>query len=322
MGRTGVIVAQLGGPAHLDQVEPFIKSIFADPDLVPLPGGRRTRSVFSALVARLRAPRVRARYDAIGGGSPIIETTRQQADALADELGARGHDVIVAVAHRHSFPDTEAAVDAVLAAGGDRLLLLPLFPQYSRATTGSSESELRRVVAARGSDVPLRVVRSWCDHPSYLDLQARLVDEMLDTVPVEQSDGGLVVYSAHGLPERTVERGDPYVEEVEATVADVTGRLQRPVEHQIAFQSRTGPIKWVGPDVREVIQAAATDGRPWVGVVPISFVSEHLETLHELDIELAGLAHEVGLGDFVRSRCPDVRPEVGPVLADIVEEYL
>lgn len=317
-----MIVAQLGGPADLDEVEPFIRSIFSDPDLVPLPGGERTRSTFSALVAKSRAPRVRARYELIGGGSPIVETTQQQADALGAELAARGHDVVVAVAHRHSLPDTNAALDAVLSAGVDHLLLFPLYPQYSKATTGSSESELRRALAMRNVDVPLRVVRSWCDNPSYLDLQSRLVDEMLDSVPAGSFDGGLVVYSAHGLPERLVERGDPYLEEVEATVAGVASRLCRPVEYQLAFQSRAGPLKWIGPDVRGVVQAAAVDGRPWVGVVPISFVSEHLETLHELDIELAELALGAGIDMFVRSRCIGVRPEAGSVLADIAEEYL
>jgi ferrochelatase len=276
----------------------------------------------SGLVARLRAPRVRSRYEAIGGGSPIVRTTQLQADALAAEFDKRGRRVVVAVAHRHSRPDTGAAVDAVLAAGVDRVILLPLFPQYSRATTGSSEAELRRVLSDRKADVPLRVIRSWCEHPSYLDLQARLVDEICATLPDEELGQGLVVFSAHGLPQSIVDRGDPYLEEVEATVAGVIGRLSRPVDSLTAFQSRAGPVRWLGPDVRDVVANAAAGGRTWLGVVPISFVSDHLETLHELDIELKADAAAAGVREFHRSRCLGVDPAVGPLLADIVGEYL
>jgi ferrochelatase len=317
-----VVVAQLGGPETIADVEPFIRSIFDDPRLVPLPGGPRTRSAISAVVARARSPRVRSRYEAIGGGSPIVETTRHQADALERELVIRGYHVAVAVAHRHARPGAGTAVDAMLSAKVDRIVLLPLFPQYSGTTTGSSEAELRRVLCDRGADVSLRVIRSWCEHPSYLDLQAQLVDEMLGTLPAEEFGRALLVFSAHGLPQRIVDRGDPYVEEVEATVAAVTARLQRPVDHLIAYQSRAGPVRWMGPDVRDVVATAAAEGRTWLGVVPISFVSDHLETSYELDIELKAHAQAAGISAFHRSRCLDTAPMVGPMLADIVEEHL
>ncbi len=322
MPSTGIVVAQLGGPKTLAEVEPFIRSIFADPHLVPLPGGTRTRSVLSSLVAKARAPRSRANYAAIGGGSPIVATTHGQADALGAALGSRGHDVVVTVALRHGHPDTEHAVDHLLSAGVDRIVLLPLFPQYSTSTTGSSEAELRRVVGARGAAIPISVIRSWCDHPSYLDAQAQLVREMLAELAGEDIDRGLLVFSAHGLPRRVVDRGDPYPEEIEASVAGVIERIPQPPEHVIAYQSRVGPMKWIGPDVTDVVVAAAEEGRPWLGVVPIAFVSEHVETTHELDIELRASAAEAGIHEFHRSRCFDVGPVVGPMLADITEVHL
>jgi len=322
VGRIGVVVAQLGGPEGLADVEPFIRSIFNDPRLVPLPGGPRTRSAISTLVARVRAPGVRAHYEVIGGGSPIVATTRQQAAALEVSLAARGHEIVVAVAHRYSWPDTASAVDVMVEAGVDRIVMLPLFPHYSGSTTGSSEAELRRCLTERGVDLPLTVIRSWCEHPSYLAAQAKLVNEMVAEVPADQLDRALLVFSAHGLPQRIVDRGDPYPEEIEATVAGLVERLSRPIEHVIAYQSRTGPIKWVGPDVRDVVSDAAEDGRPWLGVVPISFVSDHVETLYELDIELKAHAAEAGLHEFHRSRCFDTDPIVGSMLADIVEECL
>ncbi|MFV1991182.1 MAG: ferrochelatase, partial [Acidimicrobiales bacterium] len=248
MGKTGVILAQLGGPATLDEVEPFIRSIFDDPRLVPLPGGARTRSLVSALVARGRASRVRSHYAEIGGGSPIVSTTQRQADALERELISRGHDVVVAVAHRYSKPDTKAALDKVLAANVDGIVLLPLYPQYSATTTGSSEAELRAQLHDRNSEVPVSVVRSWTDDAGYLELQAQLVDDMIASIPADL-DEGLLVFSAHGIPQRLIDRGDPYFEEVESTVAGVTQRLKHRLAHRIAFQSRAGPMKWVAPDV-------------------------------------------------------------------------
>jgi ferrochelatase len=320
--RTGVVVAQLGGPETLSDVEPFIRAIFDDPRLVPLPGGPRTRSVVSTLVARARAPRVRSNYEAIGGGSPIVETTRKQAAALEDELVTRGHDVVVVVAHRHGRPDTAAAVDAMLSAGVDRVVMFPLFPQYSGTTTGSSEAELRDILSERGADLPLMVIRSWCEHPSYLNAQAHLIDEMLAELSDDELDQALVVFSAHGLPQRIIDRGDPYIEEIEATVTEVMNRLARPVEHMLAYQSKAGPIRWIGPDVRDVVAEVGLNGRRWVGIVPISFVSDHIETSHELDIDLRAHAEAAGITDFRRSRCFDTDPIVGPMFADIVEEYL
>jgi ferrochelatase len=322
MVRTGVVVAQLGGPESLDEVEPFIRAIFSDPMLVPLPGGERLRSSISNTVARTRGRRARFNYAAIGGGSPIVATTQAQADALAAELAARGHQVTVAVAHRHSRPDTAAALDSLLAMGVERIVLLPLFPQYSKATTGSSEAELRRLLGELGAEIELMVVRSWCEHPSYLDAQASLVDEIVDGLPDARLDGGLLVFSAHGLPQRIVDGGDPYPEEIAATVAGVIERMRRPIDHVVAYQSRAGPVRWVQPDVRDVVANAPSDGKTWLGVVPISFVSEHVETLHELDIELRRHAERAGVLEFRRSRCLDLDPRIGLVLADVVEEYL
>jgi ferrochelatase len=145
---------------------------------------------------------------------------------------------------------------------------------------------------------------------------------MLAWLPDDQAAHSLLVFSAHGLPQGIVDRGDPYLEEVTATVVGVVQRLQRPIEHVVAYQSKAGPVKWVGPDVRDVVANVPGEGRTSLGVVPISFVSEHVETLHELDIQLREHAERAGVAEFHRSRCFDVDPVVGPMLADIVEEYL
>lgn len=326
MGATGIVMAQMGGPASLDEVAPFIRSIFEDPAIVPLPGGPRTRRALAWLIATARGPSVRARYRLIGGGSPIREITLRQADMVREELRRRGREVEVAVAMRYTEPDTDSAVDSLLSAGVERLLLLPLYPQYSFATTGSSEAELRRVVEARRCAAPLTVVRSWHDHPSFLDATAALIASKLAEVPRAIEARTAVVFTAHGIPERLVERGDPYVAQVEATVAGVVERLRSAghpdVESLLGYQSRTGPVRWVGPGTEEVIRDLASGGMAAIVAVPISFVSDHIETLWEIDQLFHDLAATSGVAHFTRAPVLGVRPEVGPVLADVVEQHL
>jgi ferrochelatase len=320
--RTGIVLAQLGGPADLDAVEPFIEAVFSDPAAVPLPGGPRARRTLGRLVARVRGRMVRDRYRQIGAGSPIGGITERQCEALVEELTARGHDIEVAVAMRHSIPDTSMAVARLMVADVDRIVLLPLYPQYSFATTGSAETELRRVLSAMGFDRPLSVIRSWCDHPAFLDATAGLVREALAEIPVDARGDAVVVASAHGLPERLVDFGDPYVEDVTATAAGLAERLGADTEIVVSYQSRTGPMTWTGPGTDEVLAELGAAGAPAVIVVPVSFVSDHLETLHEIDIELRELALEAGVGHFGRSPMLNDRAEVGPLLADIVEDHL
>jgi ferrochelatase len=315
---TGVVLAQLGGPTDLDAVEPFIRAVFSDPATVPLPGSPAVRRALGRTVARVRGRRVRERYRLIGGGSPIAAITQRQAQALAAELTDRGHDVRVTVAMRHSAPDTALAVDQLMAADVDRILLLPLYPQFSLATTGSAETELRRVLTQARFDGPLTVIRSWCDHAGFLDATAALVDEARAEIP----DGAVVVASAHGIPQQLVDRGDPYVEETEATVAGLAERLGADTEILLSYQSRSGPMSWTGPGTDEVLEELGASRCPAVVVAPISFVSDHLETLHEIDIELRELALEAGIGRFARSPMLNDRPEIGPLLADVAQARL
>ena len=321
MARTGIVLAQLGGPRDLHEVEPFVRAIFADPDLVPIPGGPLVSRLFGWLVAKLRGPLVRRNYRLIGGGSPILEITDAQARLLETELRRRGHDVVVTVAMRYTRPDTFDAVRILRRAGVDRIVLLPLYPQYSTATTGSSEHELVRVMRDIGFDVPLTTIRSWHDHPSYIELQTRLVAKMLAHHP-DEADGAAVVFSAHGLPERVVAKGDPYPKQTEETVRLVLERLPFRVDGRIGYQSRTGPIAWIGPGTEEVLEDFATEGRTTVFMVAISFVSDHIETLYEVDMLFRDAAKKAGITTYHRSEMMNDRPDVGPMLADIAEEYL
>ncbi len=321
MARTGIVLAQLGGPRDLQEVEPFVRAIFADPDLVPIPGGPPVSRFFGWLVAKLRGPIVRRNYRLIGGGSPILEITDAQARLLEDELRLRGHDVVVAVAMRYTRPDTYDAVRILRRAGVDRIVLLPLYPQYSTATTGSSAHELTRVMAELGFEVPLTTIEAWHDHPAYLEVQTRLVTEMLEAHR-EDADGAAVLFSAHGLPERIVAKGDPYPKQTEETVRLVVERLPFRVDGRIGYQSRTGPIAWIGPGTEDVLEDFAREGHDTVFMVAISFVSDHIETLYEVDMLFRDAAKKIGIVNYHRSEMMNDRPEVGPMLADIAEEYL
>jgi protoporphyrin/coproporphyrin ferrochelatase len=315
----GVVLAQLGGPRDQSAVEPFIRAIFEDPDLVPIPGGPVTSKAFGWMVAKVRGPFVRRNYRLIGGGSPILEITEGQARALET---ASTRDIRVAVAMRYTRPDTYDAVRTLARTGVDQLVLLPLYPQYSTASTGSSESELRRVMEELGVRLPLTVITSWHSHPAYLDLQASLVEEALEQVPESERQGVPVVFSAHGLPENVVERGDPYPEETAATVAGVVKRLSTSVKATIGYQSRTKPVRWIGPGTDEVLRELGRSGVKTVVVVPISFVSDHIETLYETDILFRNLAEREGITRYVRAQVMNDRPEVGPMLARILEDSL
>jgi len=320
--RIGIVLAQMGGPADLDEVEPFIKAIFADPDLIEVPGPAWTSAAVGTLVSKMRGPKVRAAYRKIGGGSPILDITIEQAEAVTSELRSRGHDTVHAVAMRYSKPDTADAVAELVRQGAERAVMLPLYPHYSFATTGSSEAELRRVLDAQAADLPLHVIRSWHDHPSYLDLQARLVTEMLDGLPEPDRNGAAVVFSAHGLPQKLIDRGDPYPDEIAASMAGIVQRIPYEIDARLGYQSRTGPVKWIGPDTVDVLGEFAAEGRQSVSLVPLSFVSDHIETLYEADILLAEAAGNVGIRDYRRSEVFNAGVGVAEMLADIVEEAL
>jgi len=312
----------MGGPGELDEVEPFIKAIFADPGLIEVPGPAWTSTAVGTIVSKMRGPKVRAAYRKIGGGSPILDITLAQAQAVTAEMCRRGHDAVHAVAMRYSQPDTADAVTHLIRQGAERAVMLPLYPHYSFATTGSSETELRRVLRQRSVDLPLQVIRSWHNHPSYLDLQARLVTEMLSGLPEAEREGAAVVFSAHGLPQKLVDRGDPYPDEIAASMAEIVKRVPWKIDARLGYQSRTGPVKWIGPDTVDVINEFATEGREAVSLVPLSFVSDHIETLYEVDMLLAEAAAKAGIREYRRSEVFNAGAGVGEMLADIVEEAL
>ena len=312
-GRVGVVLSNLGGPDTPEAIRPFLENLFSDPVILSIRPGLLRRFVARRIAAG-RAPKVAVDYRKIGGASPLPARTEEQARALEAALeAAEPGRFAVAVAMRYWRPTTQDAVAALQARGATRFLHLPLYPQESAATTGSSGAELRRVLASRAYGAPLAEVRSYALDPGYVAAVRRTVDEGLEALRGEGAPTPHVLFSAHGLPERFVRAGDPYVGQVEATFrAAAEGRAE---PCSLSFQSRVGPVRWVGPATDATIARLGREGVRSMLVVPLGFVSDHFETLYEIDILHRDLARASGVERFARAPSLNARPDFVAALA-------
>jgi ferrochelatase len=297
MTASAVVLFNLGGPDRPESVAPFLFNLFSDPAIIGAPGV--VRWPLAKLIAARRAPVARAIYAKLGGGSPIRANTEAQARALEAELSRRRPEETwrVVVAMRHWHPFTAEAVEAVRVIGPRRILLLPLYPQFSTTTTASSEHAWRKAARAAGLTAPTRYVCCWPRQAGFVAAIARAVREAAAGLGGRRHR---ILFSAHGLPKKVVARGDPYqwqVEETASAIARAIGDAE--ADWAVCYQSRVGPLEWIGPATDAEIRRAGREGVALV-VVPIAFVSEHSETLVELDIEYRKLAEECGVPAYVR----------------------
>lgn len=290
--RIAVVLFNLGGPADQAEVRPFLQALFSDRAIIDLPAPLRLPLAWA--IARSRAKLARANYAAMGGGSPLRKETEAQASALEAALTARGLNVRVFIAMRYAQPTTEGAAAEVAAWGPQEIALAPLYPQYSTTTTASSLAAWRR--AYRGPGVS-HALCCWHANAGLIEAHAAVI---LDTWARAGRPKVRLLFSAHGLPERTAAKGDPYPWQVESTCQAIVGRLGDGWDWRLCYQSRVGPLKWLGPSTAEAIAEAARDG---LGVLvdPVSFVSEHVETLVELDRDYAELARRAGMSAYLRA---------------------
>lgn len=317
---TGVVLFNLGGPESLDQVRPFLTNLFSDPDVISLP--TPFRQALAWWIAKRRTPTAQGYYRQIGGGSPLRRLTLQQAAALEKALAVHGAYKVV-VAMRYWNPFTEEAVADLVAAGVRRVVLLPLYPQYSFATTRSSLNHFRSVWAARGmAAVPSATIAQWYDHAGYLDAMVERITETQRTIPSGDGSPIHLVYSAHGIPLSLINKGDPYQRQVEEEVRLLTARLREwaeaPERVHLGYQSRVGPTKWLEPSTESLLHRLGRQGVTRVLVVPISFVSDHSETLYEIDMLYRDLARAAGIGQFTRMISLNDSPTFIRALADLV----
>lgn len=312
--KTAVVLFNLGGPDSLEAVRPFLFNLFRDPAIIPLPAV--ARYPLAALISTTRNKSAQANYAIMGGRSPLLPETESQAAALDAELKNAGLDARVFVAMRYWKPFIEAVASDVAAYAPDEIVLLPLYPQYSTTTTGSSTAAWARAYKGPGR------TRTVCCYPTgagVIDAHAAEIRKVWSAAG--QPSNLRLLFSAHGLPQQVVDGGDPYEAQIRATAAAIAERLPELPDWQVCFQSRVGRLKWIGPATDEAIRQAGTDGKGVV-VSPIAFVSEHVETLVELDHEYAELAGKIGVSPYLRARTPGVGQPFIAELAKAVSSAL
>ena len=316
--KLGVLLFNLGGPEALRDVKPFLYRLFSDPEIIRVKW-TPLRKLLAFMIATFRHKTSEGYYSQIGGGSPLRRLTEEQALALETELKARGKDIRTFVGMCTWHPFLAEAIEAIQASNVDDLVILPLFPQYSVTTTGSGFAVLRKLIDKQPElkKLNIRWVSSWPDQPTYIQSFAQAIEREL--ARFTQPDKAHVLFSAHSIPESYVREGDPYLEQTKKTVELVMDRLGRRNPYQLSFQSKIGPVKWLQPFTSDVITTLGKEGVDDVLVVPISFVSEHIETLYELDILFKKVAAEAGVKNFRRVPALNSDATFIRALAEIVE---
>ncbi|KAL9226874.1 hypothetical protein vseg_002635 [Gypsophila vaccaria] len=325
--KIGVLLLNLGGPDKLDDVQPFLYNLFADPDIIRLPRlFQFLQRPLAQLISTLRAPKSKEGYASIGGGSPLRKITDEQANALKLALEAKNKNVSVYVGMRYWYPFTEEAVDQIKRDKITRLVVLPLYPQYSISTTGSSLRILQNMFRedAYLSRLPVAIIRSWYQREGYVRSMADLIEKELQSF--SEPNEVMIFFSAHGVPVSYVENaGDPYKDQMEDCIFLIMRELKaRGInnDHTLAYQSRVGPVQWLKPYTDEVLVELGKKGVKNLLAVPVSFVSEHIETLEEIDMEYRELALVSGIENWGRVPALNCNPSFIDDLADAVTEAL
>lgn len=321
--KIGVLLLNLGGPETLDDVRPFLFNLFSDPDIIRLPF-RFLQKPIARLISNRRHKKSGGYYAQIGGGSPLRKITDEQAQALETEIRARGLDARVYVAMRYWHPFTEEALAEIERDGITRLIVLPLYPQFSISTTGSSLNRMNELVKGNGlAALRTSVICTWQNDDQYIRALAGMIKEELAKFSNQSVQGTHIIFSAHSVPVSYVEKyGDPYLRYTEETLRLLMSHIGADRPHMLAFQSKVGPVKWLEPSTDTAIRKLAAEGVSQMLLVPVSFVSEHIETLYELDILYRNVADEVGVKEYRRVPALNCQPDFIAALASLVEREL
>jgi len=315
--RVGVVLFQLGGPDTLEAIEPFLYNLFCDPDIIDFPFARIGRKALAKLISTTRARKVQQHYAAIGGGSPIRRHTERQARALEAELRSQGIGAHCFVAMRYWHPFTREAIEQLRTAECDAVVLLPLYPQYSSTTTGSSLNEWRRLFS---DDLPVYCVEAFYRKTIYLDAVIEKVNDALARFAVP--DRPELVFSAHSVPLSVIEKGDPYQRQIEETVRLLRQRGEWRNPYRLCYQSKVGASRWLQPSLHHTLHQLSAEKVREVCVVPVAFVSDHVETLGEIDHHAREQAYRLGFRQFEMSAGLNDSPKFIQALGQMVREAL
>jgi len=316
--RRAILFLQLGGPASLEDVPRFLYRLFSDPDVIRVRPALLRKAIAGAIaVGRARASR--ALYASIGGGSPILRLTEEQAAGVERLLRDEGRDVLVRAAMNCSAPLVEDVVRELAGVGVDRFLAVPLYPQYSLTTTKGALERSRAAVETFARGASFHETGSWPTHPLFVQAHAESIREVLGDFEDPRPEAVHLLFSAHSIPKKLVTRdGDPYASEIEASVRAILARLAWAGPWSLAYQSKLGPVEWLGPPTLEAIRELGRRGQRQVLAVPIAFVTDHVETLYEIDQLFGEEARAAGIARFLRTPGLNDRPTFLRALADIV----
>ncbi len=322
MGRIGVLLLNLGGPEKIEDVRLFLYNLFSDPEIIRLPFPWLQKPL-AWLISTLRAKKSEANYLEIGGGSPLRQITEAQAEALQQKLVESGKDAKVYIGMRYWHPFTEEAIAKIKQDGIEKLVILPLYPQFSISTSGSSFRVLEEMWESEPQleQIEYTLIPSWYNNQDYLAAMADLISQELANF--EHPEQVHIFFSAHGVPLSYVEEaGDPYQEEIEQCTHLIMKTLNCSNPHTLAYQSRVGPVEWLRPYTEDALEELGEKGVKDLLVVPISFVSEHIETLQEIDLEYQEIAREAGITNFQRVPALNTHPVFINALTELVTEAL
>lgn len=302
MPKFAVLLLNIGGPTSLESVRPFLENLFLDREIISFGPMEFARTPLAKVIAKRRAAIVRENYRQIGGKSPLAELSRAQAEALQKQLAVIYRDraeVRVDIGFSYWHPFIAEAMEELESAGFQDVFLLPLYPQYSKATSGSCFKTWRNLHRAKGNRAfRVRSTKSYAEDPAYISAINGRIEETLRDFPPEKRSGVTLLFSAHGTPVKLVEQGDPYAAQIRATVEAVMRLRGFDRPHHLSFQSKVGPARWLEPNTVDTVKRLASEGVKQLLVVPVAFVSDHIETLHELDIELRREAAHAGIEEF------------------------
>ncbi|RJP78406.1 MAG: ferrochelatase [Candidatus Zixiibacteriota bacterium] len=307
-----VLLVNMGGPSAAGEVKPYLRAIFRDPAIIGAP--TFVRHPLAAWISSRRAPVVAQRYEQIGGASPLPHWTARLAEEVTRALAEAGQEMTAAYAFRYCEPTIEQAMTGLRDAGAKEVHLLPLFPHFTRAMTGSIIQEARRV--ARKLFLPGNLTRLWWNHPAILELGRQYLVEALE----QAGPGTRVLFVAHGIPQRSVKKGEDYPDQVFNHAWNLGESLRRPVTWSLAYQSRLGPVQWIRPYLEEELEYIAGSARSLV-LYPLSFVADCLETLYDLDRIASEQARDLGFRTVVRARVFNDDPRFARALVRIVLEH-
>jgi ferrochelatase len=320
MNRIAVVLFNLGGPDSIDAVEPFLYNLFTDPDIISIPLGFLFRKPLARMISKKRSKFVREEYSKIGGKSPINEWTEKQRSMLEDSLRNTGLDADVYTAMRYWNPLIGETAGKVASKEYSRIILLPLYPHFSRTTTGSSFAEWKRVYT--GNEPDCIYITDYYEFPKYIEALNQRITESIDKFSDDAKEDVELVFSAHGIPESLIKKGDPYKDHTEKTVKAIMELKQHDYPFHLCFQSKVGPMKWLEPSTESTISELALKGKKNLLIIPVSFVSDHIETLVELDIQYRKTAESAGIENYIVMKGLNDSPVFIEALTEIVSGQL